>query len=138
MTGIGRIQVTGLREFNRALKSMDAELPKRVRLVLNEAAEVVAGPARARMPRRSGAAIASLRVASTRGAVRIRLGGRKAPYAPWLDFGGRVGRARSVRRPFLRQGRYVWRSYADHRDQVIATMADGMARLARDAGLDVS
>ena len=45
MTGIGRIQVTGLREFNRALKSMDAELPKRVRLVLNEAAEVVAGPA---------------------------------------------------------------------------------------------
>ncbi|WP_307962251.1 hypothetical protein [Salinispora arenicola] len=55
---------------------------------MNDAAQVVVDWARPRVSRRSGRAARSLRVASTGKAVRVRAGGARVPYYPWLDFGG--------------------------------------------------
>lgn len=135
---VGRIQVAGLREFQAHLRSMDAGLPRQLRLTLNTAAQVVIDYAEPRFPRRSGRAAGSLRARSSQRLARIALGGRRAPYAPWLDFGGRVGPGRSVVRPYLPDGRYVYKGLAVRRTEITEAMSTGLNQLARDAGLEVS
>ncbi|MEV4212917.1 HK97 gp10 family phage protein [Micromonospora sp. NPDC049662] len=133
-----KIRVTGLREFQAQLRAMDAGLPKQLRLALNEAADEIIDYAGPRFPRRSGAAAASLKARSSQRVARIALGGRRAPYAPWLDFGGRVGPGRSVVRPYIRGGRYVYKGLEVRRDRVTEIMSAALTALARDAGLEVT
>src|SRR6266516_6672861 len=97
------IRIDGLAEFTRNLRKLDAEVPKALRVALNGCAEIVLGYARPRVPSRSGRAASTLRARSTRTAVRVSAGGRRAPYYPWLDFGGRVGRHKKTRRAFIRE-----------------------------------
>ena len=67
------------------------------------------------------------------------MGGQKAPYMPWLDFGGEgKRRGRPAARPFIREGRYVYHALAVRKVEITQIMADGMAELARTAGLEVS
>lgn len=110
------IKIDGLAAFSRNLKKLDNELPKALRIAMNGAANLVVNDARPRVPRRTGRAQSTIKARSTRTAVRVAMGGTKAPYMPWLDFGGRVGRGRSVVRPFIKDGRYVYRSYFKLRD----------------------
>lgn len=131
------IKVYGLAEFSRNLRKMDSELPKALRLAMNQAADVVVVAARRDVPRRSGAAARSLVARSTRTAVRVAAGGRRAPYYPWLDFGGRVGRGRSVRRPFIPDGRYIYPAYHANRDRVEQVMTAALLDVARQAGVEV-
>lgn len=105
------IKVDGLAEFARSLKKLDSDLPKALRVALNEAAQVVVDYAVPRIPKRSGRAARTVKARSTRTAVRVVAGGNRAPYYPWLDFGGRVGRRRSVQRPFMKDGRYIYAGY---------------------------
>lgn len=132
------ITIDGLTQFNRSLKKLDSDLPKALRIALNEAVEIVIKTARPRIPRRSGRAARSLKAKSTRTAARISFGGRLAPYAPWLDFGGKVGRSRSVNRPFYTDGRYVWRAFGEKRKDVQAELEKSLVNLAQGAGLEVS
>jgi hypothetical protein len=134
-----KIQITGLREFQASLRKMDADLPKQLRLALNEASGLVVDYASARFPRRTGAAAASLKARSSQREARVALGGRRAAYAPWLDFGGQ-GRVkgRPPARPFLKDGRYVYQGLKVNRDQITEVMSKALAQLARDAGLDVT
>lgn len=136
---VDRIQVTGLRDFQKQLKAMDAGLPKQLRLALNEASKVVIDYAGARMPTRSGKARASLKARSSQRAARVALGGNRAPYAPWLDFGGegRV-KGRPAARPFIKSGRYVYPALDIKRDEVTGIMSNALTQLAKDAGLEVS
>jgi len=132
------IRVVGLREFGRALKTLDANAPKGLRLAANDAAEFLIGRVRPLIPRRSGNAANSLTARSTRTAVRIAIGGRKAPYYPWLDFGGRVGRNRSVVRPFIKEGRYLYPEFRRSRDEFETVLAQALTKVAEDAGMDVT
>lgn len=132
------IAVSGLRELSRSLSKVDGESAKQLRIVFNEAAELVITTARPRIPRRTGRAAGSLKTKSTRTAVRVAFGGPRAPYYPWLDFGGKVGRRKSVVRPFLSDGRYVYPAYYDRRDDIVRAMQEGIERVARGAGLEVS
>lgn len=134
------IRITGLREFNRSLASLDRQLPKAVRLAFNEAADIVVQDARPRVPRRTGRAAASLRAQSTRTAARVAAGGARVPYYPWLDFGGRVGRNRSVARAFLKEGRYIYKSYFAKRDsgEFQRVLARALSGVAVDAGFTVT
>jgi hypothetical protein len=132
------IAVTGLRELARSLKKVDGEAAKQLRVVFNEAADLVVSTARPRIPRRTGRAAGSLKTRSTRTAVRVAFGGPRAPWYPWLDFGGRTGRRKSVVRPFLTRGRYIFPAYDERRDDILAAMQEGIERVARDAGLEVS
>lgn len=133
------IKVTGLREFQKSLKQMDADLPRQLRLVLNDAGQIIIDYARPRIPSRTGQARASVKLRSSQRAVRLAVGGSRAPYYPWLDFGGegRV-RGRPSHRPFLSGGRYVYAGLAAKRPEILEVMQTGLTDLARSAGLEVS
>jgi hypothetical protein len=132
------IRIEGLKEFRAGLKRMDKDLPKGIRLALNSVVDIVVDDARPRIPRRSGRAAASLKSQSTQNKARIKAGGSRARYFPWLDFGGRTGPGRSVVRPFFKKGRYVWLSFADKRVEVTKALDSALADVARGAGLDVT
>lgn len=132
------IKIEGLKEFRAGLKRIDKGLPKGIRLALNAVVDIVVDDARPRIPRRTGRAANSLRSQSTQSAARIKAGGSRAPYFPWLDFGGRTGRNKSVVRPFFKKGRYVWLSFADKRTEVTRALDEGLAGVARGAGFEVT
>lgn len=138
--GDGGIHIQGLREFRRNLRQMDSKLPKGLRTAGNRAAELVVREAKPKVPvgpARRGHARDSIRVASTQSAARVRGGGARFPYYPWLDFGGRVGRNRSVHRNFIKSGRYIWAAFARNRDDVERQLSDALKDVARDAGVKV-
>jgi hypothetical protein len=130
------IHVKGLKEFQAALKKVDKGLGPELRKGLNEAAEIVASAARPLVPRRTGRAVGSIKVGSTQRAAQIKVGGTAAPYFGWLDFGGRVGRRNSARRPFISKGRYIYPALAAKRNEVAAKVDEVLGRLATGAGFE--
>ena len=137
MSSLG-IKVVGLDEFRRGLKGIDSGLPKTMRLTLNEVAELFLGWVRPKVPTRTGRAAASLKAQSTQSQARIAAGGPKAPHFPWLDFGGRVGKNKSVVRPYIPDGRYIFPTLAERRPDVESAMLKGLAQLASSSGVEVS
>lgn len=131
------IAIKGLAEFTRNLKKLDSDLPKALRIAFNACAEVVVNDARPKVPSRSGRAKRSIKTRSTATASRVIGGGPKVPYYPWLDFGGKVGRAHSVSRPFLKHGRYIYDAYFDNRDRYAVLVEQALLDVARAAGVEV-
>lgn len=132
------IKVEGLADLNRSLKKVSADLPKALRLAHNEAANVVVKYAMPLTPARTGRARSTIKAKSTRTESRVQGGSAKAAYYPWLDFGGRVGRKHSVRRPFIPTGRIIYPAYAKHQKEVYDVLVKALKKLCRDAGLEVS
>jgi hypothetical protein len=132
------IHIEGLREFSQGLKALDGDMPKVLRLGLNSVAGVVVDQAQPRVASRSGRARRSVRAKSTRTAVRVAGGGKRVPYYGWLDYGGKVGRSRSVVRPFNKQGRYIYPAYYANRDKFDVMLEDALIDVARQAGLEVT
>lgn len=133
------IKVTGLNEFTRALKKVSADLPKAMRLANNEAANVVVRGALAlNVPTRSGKAAKSIKAKSTRTQGRVQGGGNQAPYYPWLDFGGRVGRKGSAKREFIKEGRYIYPAYSQNKVKVRDAYEAALVNLCRSAGIGVN
>jgi len=135
---IDAVRIEGLAQLNRSLRSLSADAPKALRLAGNEAARIVVDAARAGVPRRTGRAAASIRAASTRTATRVTAGGKRAPYFPWLDYGGRVGRNNTARRPFIADGRYVYPAFRAHRSEFEQVLAKALERVIQDSGLESS
>lgn len=133
-----KIKVEGLAEFSRALKKLDADLPKMVRLANNTAADLLISRVRPLIPSRTGKARASLKAQSTRTSARISVGGPKASYYPWLDFGGATGRQKSVVRPFYKEGRYIYPTLRKYGDEIAQEQYTALAEIAKKAGLDVN
>lgn len=133
-----KIGVEGLNEFTRALKKLDSDLPKMVRIANNSAADLLIKKTRPLIPSRTGKARNSLKAQSTRASARITVGGPKAPYYPWLDFGGATGRKKSVVRPFYKEGRYIYPTLRKYRDEIAAQQYQSLADVARQAGLEVA
>ena len=133
------IKVDGLNQFVRNLKSIDRDLPKAVRMAFNEAADLVVDDAQPRIPSRSGGARRSVKARSTQTKARVKGGGRRARHYPWLDFGGRVGRNKSVKRPFYKEGRYLYKSYFDLRDsgRFEDVMVTELLKVVESAGIAV-
>lgn len=129
------IQIEGLREFQRNLKTIDRELPKTLRKSFNEAADLVVQRARKRVPRDSGRAAKSVRASSTQKEARVKGGGKRAPYYPWLDFGGRVGRNLSTRRRYMGGGRYLYSSLGESRVELQRILEENLIAVAERANL---
>ena len=132
------IRIEGLAQFSRALKRLDAEAPKGLRLAHNEAANIVVSEARRRMPSVSGRARGSVKARSTRTATRVSAGSSRAPYVPYLDYGGE-GRikGRPAYREFKKGGRYVYPAFGDKRGDVQRVLESALLRVVADAGLAV-
>ena len=130
------VRITGLRDFQRGLKEMDSDLPKALRLGLNDAADIIVSDARPRIPRRSGRAKGSVKARSTQKAARVVGGGNRAPYYPWLDFGGQI--PSGPRRPFLKDGRYIYNAYFRNRGEFRELLEENLVKVAKQAGLEVT
>jgi hypothetical protein len=99
---------------------------------------VVVDAAKPKVPSKSGAARGSLKAASSQTQARVSAGGRAAPYYPWLDFGGAVGRKKSVHRDFYKSGRYIFPTVAEKQDDIQDAMAKAVQQLAAANGIEVS
>lgn len=132
------IQIEGLAQLNRALRRLDTEAPKGLRLAHNEAANIVVDAARPMMPRVSGRAQASVKARSTRTATRVSAGSSRAAYVPWLDYGGE-GRikGRPSKREFKKGGRYVYPAFHANRGKVEQVLERSLLKVVSDAGLEV-
>lgn len=128
------IRIDGLNQFVKNLKSLDNELPKVLRAAFNSAGGLIVNEARRGVPSRSGAARASVRGTSTQKAFRISGGSKRAPYYPWLDFGGKI--PRGGKRPFIKDGRYIYASYFKHRDATAGLLEAALIDAARAAGVE--
>lgn len=131
-----KIQVEGLAALNRGLRAIDSEAPKQLRLAFNEAANTLVDKARPTVPSKTGAARASMKARSTRTSARVAVGGRKAAYFPWLDFGGegRV-KGRPAPRPFLKEGRYIYPTLRRIRPDIEQMLSDGLSAVVANVGL---
>lgn len=130
------VKVKGLRDLQAALKATEDGLQKELRVALNRAADLVASGAARRVPVKTGRARASLRAQSSQREAKVVGGSKKAAYYGWLEFGGRIGRDKATRRPFVKGGRYLWPAYAAQRAQVAKVIADELDALMRRTGLD--
>jgi hypothetical protein len=138
VAAIEPIKVTGLKEFRRNLKTINTDLPKCIRLANNEVADIVVVWVKDRMENRTGGAVSTVRASSTQKEVRVKEGSARRPYVPWLDFGGRVGPSRSVRRAYHSDGRYLYPALAANRDVMTEKLSDQLIALCRRAGVEVT
>ncbi|HEX7277779.1 MAG TPA: hypothetical protein VF244_10435 [Acidimicrobiales bacterium] len=136
MSGL-RVEIDGLKDFQKALRAMDGESQKQLRVVFNRAADIVVDTAQPWVPRRTGAAAKTVRKASDQRSAAVKFGGPKAPYYPWLDFGGKVGRGDSIVRPFKKEGRYVYVALRKKYPEIRKALSDGLRELAESVGLGV-
>lgn len=132
-----KVEVGGLAKLSRALKAVDNDAPKQLRLGLNEAANLLVERTRPKIPSLTGAARRSLVARSTRTSARVAAGGKKARYFPWLDFGGAGKKpGRPASRPFFKEGRYVYPTLREIRPQIEQLLQDSITAVIRNAGLE--
>lgn len=126
------IKIRGIKEIQAALKQLDGESQKLLRLAFNDAAAPIIKTAKRNMP--SGPPVrghveSTVKPSSGQRDARIRHGGTKYPYSPWLDFGGAVGRQKSVKRKFIKSGRYLYPAFWKHRDEVQEAAEEALAEI---------
>lgn len=132
--GEWKVEITGLREFQAALKKMDRDLPRQLAKQFKSIAGKVAGQARGTVPHRSGDAAGSIKASGTQKGAFVTGGGARVPYYPWLDFGGAVGRRKSVKRDFLPGGRYIYPAAHDLSGETFDAAQDAIRDAAKGAG----
>jgi hypothetical protein len=131
-----KVEVGGLAALSRGLKAVDSNAPKELRLALNSAADLLVDETKPTIPSDTGAARRSLVARSTRTSARVAVGGKRAPYFPWLDFGGQGRRpGRPAARPFLREGRYVYPALRHIRPKIEQQLQESISAVIRNAGL---
>lgn len=151
------IHVTNLIPLQRALKELDGESQKKLKVVLDDVSRTVAQGAARRVPTKTGRARASLRAQSSQREARVVGGSKKVPYYGWLDFGGTTGKGRvsagvakkraggssggtagSVKRPWVPGGRYMYPAYAANKESIQRALEKSLQDLVREAGLEVT
>lgn len=128
------IEVKGINELRRALKHVSADAPKEVREALKAAAEEVVAAVKTKVPTRTGRARRSVTVRPRPAGAAIAVGGRVAPWYPWLDFGGSTkvdGPGGRVKRDRVEGGRYLYPTLDEKRDEIIHKVERALADIAR-------
>jgi hypothetical protein len=138
MPGV-EVRVRGGAKLMAELGVFGRQLPRVVKQAAKEAATPVARQTKAVVPfgpAKGGHVRSSIRVATSRRGVAIRSGGNRFRYYPWLEFGGRVGRRKSVHRERIRAGRYLYPSLVANRAGIERTMNRLIVRAALGSGLN--
>ena len=130
------VEVTGLKELNKAFKKVDADLSKELKTGFKAIAESIAVKVRSKVPRLSGKAASSYKARGTQKGGGIAFGGTKAPYTPWLDFGGKVGRNKSIERPFITQGRYLYPTITENKAEIIDQTDKLVEKVVKHSGFE--
>lgn len=129
-----KVWVTGEKEWQFALKRLEASLPTVEKDSGTESAILVAARARALVPIGPGLNGHVKSTVESTGST-VHGGGFNFRYFGWLEFGGAVGKNNSVRRPWLRSGRYIYRSYREQRPIIEEKMEDALESAIRRSGL---
>lgn len=142
------VKITGLKELSGAFRAVDDNLPVELKAKFLGVAQHIVGIAQQRMPHITGRAQNSVKArASARGAA-IAFGGSAAPYMPWLDFGGSVGRGHkpgvawsgAIKRDWqgvpLGEGRYVYPAISEARPETEKAVDEAIQIVAREAGFE--
>lgn len=113
-------------QLQRALRKAGDDCKEGITAEMRSIADRIVGDAQQRVPWVTGAAAQSLRARGRVGGASMAAGGTAAPYYPWLDFGGRVGRNRSIKREWRGRpngsGRYIYPAISAHRDETITRL----------------
>lgn len=141
-------KVEGLRETVAAFRAVDRELPRQMQKEFKAIAEFVRDRIRSKVPGRAGGAIGA-RATTTFAAITRPKGGpgdrsSRYGYYPWLDFGGGALHARGVtastdrqfRRPFIKEGRYIYPTIGDYYGEIVDSALIAVERVADRAGFD--
>jgi hypothetical protein len=138
----GKVEVKGVRELQTALKRVDSDLPREMKAGFLRVAERLVKYIEPKVPRMTGAAASSVQARATQLGAGIRGGGNAAPWYPWLDFGGSVGRGHrpgqgggAIRRPIIKSGRYIYPTVAQHEPDIREEVERFMDKLESTAGL---
>jgi len=145
------VKVEGLRELARGFKELEDDLPKALKGELLKVADAAAGMVQQRMPFVSGDAARSVKPRSSTAGASIAVGGRAAPYYPWLDFGGSTGRGHrpgvggsgAIKREWLGAnvispaGRYLYPAIVEHREEIEEAALEAVERASRKADFEV-
>lgn len=130
------LKVKGLGPLVGELAAAETLAPTLAETVPALIADAVAAGAKRRVPKRSGRAASTVRASRSAMGAAVTGGGPTAPYYGWLDYGGKVGRRRSVSRPYRSEGRYIYAAYRSEGPQITPLMEREVGRMLDRAGLD--
>jgi hypothetical protein len=145
------VRIVGLAEVNRALRQVaDKVGGDGLKAALLGIAGKVATSARGKVPAGgSGKAAGSIQPHSTSRGASISFGGQAAPYMPWLDFGGSVGRGHvsgqawsgAIKRDWMGrpvgEGRYVYPAISGAREETVQAVLNAIVEAALAADFEV-
>lgn len=132
-TGGERIEVVGLRDFQRALRQAGNDFPKELRQANKDAADIVAEGTRRALLSRSGVApkvAPSVRALAQQRNASVKIGGARYPYAMGANFGS--VRYKQFPKP-TKPDYALYRTIEARRDEVVDAYGDAIERLARRA-----
>ena len=160
------VEVEGLFELRRALRAFAPGSQKNLQKRFKAIAVEVAGRARGKVPvsgaktqpKRStsgwpffpsGSAAKSVRARATQTSAIVIAGGPKAPYYPWLEWGGSTGRGHEPRRGggaiprtwlgaggMSEWGRYIYPTIQDMSGEITDSVKGALADTKRETGLE--
>lgn len=117
------IEIEGLRELNRAFRSLGRDATLELKDVHLDGAKIVEKRARQIVPRRTGALADTLRSSGTMKGARVRAGFARVPYAGPIHFGW--ARRNISPQPFL------YDALDDRRREVLDAYSVNLKRLIR-------
>lgn len=168
-----KLAMPGLADLQRALRKVAPEAKREFSAELRAIGKLVVTDVKASMhfkhPTGKAKRSVKVKVVNRRGfeGVQLTEGGPVAPYTPWLDFGGTVGRGRrttarvtisrgaggriqtrrqilgsrgsgSVVRPYIKDGRYLYPAYYRRYDDMVKATLDAVRKACVSAGLEVT
>lgn len=138
----GAVEVSGLRELNKALKELGPQFPKEMRKTNKAVAEDVASEARSRALSLGGvAAKAAPSVKASAGATSggVAVGSNSAPWALGAEFGGGRRKTTQQFKPWRGSGAsagyFVYPTIRENADEIVEAYSEGMDELLKRVGL---
>lgn len=132
---MAEVDVTGLKEFNKALQRASSAVPQAMQPIALNAAIIVVKEAVPTVPRRSGRAASSIQAFVSGQGAQVS-GGKGVDYYRWLELGGRSGVNGSNYRPVRKQGRYINPAHERSKPRIQAMVEAELAKVLKDAGLE--
>jgi hypothetical protein len=131
----GGVRVVGLAELQKDLRELDAALPRQLRLVNKEAADVVVDAALDKAHQLGGVAAhaaEALKSAAEQRRAVVTLGNDRHPEALGAEFGATKYRQfRAWRGSGDDAGYFLWPAIRETRDRVVQTFDEALGRLLR-------
>ena len=126
------VEVKGLGDLNKALKGVDKELPKEMRLGLKAIAQRFIPDVASKVPVLTGKLSGSLKAGATAKSASVST---SVLYAGFIEFGGSVGRKKAVKRQFVQRGRYIFPEAQRQKDSIETQIVALVDTLTEKAGL---